>query len=387
MFVPESTLTQAARSDPSVDQLEQRILAAHALVGWAQHELCRAVAAHARSAAHRLDGARDEADWLARRLALEPATARRIAELAEKLDELPALASALATGELSLDQTAAAAAFATPALDDEVAEAARGLTPAQIEHLGDELFPPEPKDDATLVRERRLDLRWVDRRRVLRISGRLPLEQGLIFEGAIRRLADERTAILDEDSGLGRATEPETYATRCADALVSLAATATIEAELDPARTSVILHLRPGAPPQLEHGGIVSRAVAERLACDARVQVVTLKADGTAHATRLTRTAPDPLLRVLRERDRTCRFPGCSATRHLHSHHKWHWFYEGPTTEDNLLLLCGRHHRFLHEHDWHVTGASHALRFHRPDGTTLGTGPPAHAPPAAVAVA
>ena len=117
------------------------------------------------------------------------------------------------------------------------------------------------------------------------------------------------------------------------------------------------------------------------------MQAVTLKADGTAHATRLTRTAPDALVRVLRERDRTCRFPGCTATRHLHAHHKRHWLHEGSTTEDNLLLLCGRHHRFLHEHDWHVTGTSDALGFNRPDGTILGAGPPAHAPPAAVAVA
>ena len=388
MFAPESTLAQVVRSAPSIDQLEQRVLAAHALVAWAQHELCRAVAAHARTAAHRLDGARDEADWLARRLALEPATARRITEVAEKLDDLPALASLLATGELSLDQTAAAAAFATPALDDEIAETARGLTPAQIETLGDELFPPEPKDDATLVRERRLDLRWVDRRRVLRISGRLPLEQGLIFEGAIRRLADEHAPIVDEAAGgLGRTTEPNTYAARCADVLVSLAEAANIEAKLDPERASIILHLRPGAPPHLEHAGIVSKAVAERLACDARVQAITLKPDGTAHATRLTRTAPDALLRVLRERDRTCRFPGCTATRHLHTHHKWHWFHQGPTTEDNLLLLCGRHHRFVHEHGWHVTGPNHALRFHRPDGTTLRAGPTAHAPPAAAAAA
>ena len=62
----------------------------------------------------------------------------------------------------------------------EVAEAARGLTPAQIEHPRRRTVParaegrrhPRYASDA-------LDLHWVDRRRVLRISGRLPLEQGL----------------------------------------------------------------------------------------------------------------------------------------------------------------------------------------------------------------
>lgn len=386
MFVSPST-THAARPTPrSVDELEQRILAAHTLVAWAQHELCRAVAAHARSGAHRLDGARDEAEWLTRRLALDPATARRIAELAESLEELPALAGALARGDVSIDQAAAAAAFATPELDEHVTEAARGLTPAQIQRLGDQLFPPERADDAALRSERRLDLRWVDRRRVLRVSGRLPLEQGLIVENAIRRLADEHRASPVEDAGLGDATEPANHAARCADALVALAETCNAEAKLDPERASVILHLRPGEAPQLESGGVVSQAVAQRLACDARVQAIRVDQHGVAHATRLARTAPDALQRVLRARDRTCRFPGCGHTRHLHAHHVHEWHLDGATAEANMLMLCGRHHRFVHEHGWHVTGhPGHRLTFHRPDGTTLTAGPRAHAPPAAAA--
>jgi len=375
MFVREPTPLSPLQVTPSIDRLEQRVLAAHTRLAGAQHELCLAVAAHARSGGHRLDGARDEAEWLARRLALEPATARRIAELAERLDDLPALASAFAAGELSIDQAAATAAFAAPELDEAIAEAARGLTPAQIERLGDELFPPEAEDDAKIARERRLDLRWTDRRRVLRISGRLPFDQGLILEGAIRRLAEQHLPALEEGADAG------SYGTRCADALVTLAEAANGAESPEPERATVILHLRAGEAPHLEHAGVISRAAAERLACDSRLQAIVTDGGGNAHATRARRTAPDALVRVLRDRDRSCRFPGCSATRHLASHHRQWWAANGPTARDNLVLLCGRHHRFVHELGWAVSGPSNALRFLRPDGTVCSCGPPAHAPP------
>jgi hypothetical protein len=51
-----------------------------------------------------------------------------------------------------------------------------------------------------------------------------------------------------------------------------------------------------------------------------------------------------------------------------------------------MLMLCGRHHRFVHEHGWRVDGhPGHRLTFDRPYGTTLAAGPPAHAPPTAAA--
>ena len=55
------------------------------------------------------------------------------------------------------------------------------------------------------------------------------------------------------------------------------------------------------------------------------------------------------LRRVLEARDRGCRFPGCSHERWLDAHHVVHWADGGETSLENTLLLCGRHHRLLHE--------------------------------------
>ena len=55
------------------------------------------------------------------------------------------------------------------------------------------------------------------------------------------------------------------------------------------------------------------------------------------------------LRRALEARDRGCRFPGCSHERWLDAHHVVHWADGGETSLENTLLLCGRHHRLLHE--------------------------------------
>jgi hypothetical protein len=95
-----------------------------------------------------------------------------------------------------------------------------------------------------------------------------------------------------------------------------------------------------------------------------------------------TRTIPPALRRALQHRDRTCRFPGCHV-RVGQGHHVRHWAQGGPTILANLLLLCRRHHRAVHEEGYQVApGPDGALRFWRPDGRPLPEVPPPAAVPA-----
>ena len=64
---------------------------------------------------------------------------------------------------------------------------------------------------------------------------------------------------------------------------------------------------------------------------------------------RKTRAIPSAIRRALALRDRGCRFPGCTHTRHVDAHHIEHWFHGGKTKLDNLVSLCSQHHRGLHE--------------------------------------
>ena len=75
-------------------------------------------------------------------------------------------------------------------------------------------------------------------------------------------------------------------------------------------------------------------------------------------------------------RDQHCRFPGCAATR-CDAHHVRHWAHGGETTLSNLVLLCRRHHRAVHEEGFRVAlGATGDVLFVRPDGRPLEEAPP-----------
>ena len=89
-----------------------------------------------------------------------------------------------------------------------------------------------------------------------------------------------------------------------------------------------------------------------------------------------TRTIPPALRRALHSRDRTCRFPGCQVG-FGQGHHLRHWAHGGPTALSNLVLLCRRHHRTVHEGGYRVDRLpGGGLRFTRPDGRVLPDVPP-----------
>jgi hypothetical protein len=124
-------------------------------------------------------------------------------------------------------------------------------------------------------------------------------------------------------------------------------------------------------------GQRVSPETSRRLACDAARVEMRHGPDGSVlDVGRRTRTIPPAIRRALATRDRHCRFPGCTA-RHADAHHVQHWADGGDTRLDNLLLLCRRHHRLVHEEGWHVGLRDDAsVRFVRPDGRPLPLVPP-----------
>ena len=93
---------------------------------------------------------------------------------------------------------------------------------------------------------------------------------------------------------------------------------------------------------------------------------------------RKTRTIPPLIRRALEFRDRGCRFPGCTS-KHCDAHHIVHWADGGETKLSNLVLLCRRHHRLLHEGDFRIRMSDNgAVQFLHPRGRPLEQSP---APP------
>lgn len=343
------------------------------------------------------EGFKSCAAWLSWRTGVTPGAAREKVRVARALEELPRLSEGLRRGELSYSVARALTRVATPENEAELVQVARHVPASQVERL----VAGWRSADRSEARERD---RARHEERALRvvpqadgswsIRGRLEPEVGAVLRAALAAAAAALYAAEAAD------TEASADARR-ADALGLVAESAlggglgALPAKgADPEsavptprpvigradRYQVVVHVSAetleeegeSGEARIEGGPRVSAETSRRLACDAGRVVMTHGPDGgVLDVGRRTRTVPAALRRALDHRDDGCRFPGCSS-RHCDAHHLRHWADGGPTRLDNLVLVCRRHHRLVHEEGWRVERtADGEVRFHRPDGRLL----------------
>ena len=135
-----------------------------------------------------------------------------------------------------------------------------------------------------------------------------------------------------------------------------------------------------GGTAEFDHSGPVSTSVAQRLACDASITRILLSPNSEPlDVGRRTPVVPAGMRRALVLRDRHCRFPGCDRpATWCDAHHIVPWSKGGPTSLENTILLCRRHHRLIHEHGGFTLELVQGRPvFGRPDGSVLQErGPP-----------
>src|SRR5439155_12129187 len=119
---------------------------------------------------------------------------------------------------------------------------------------------------------------------------------------------------------------------------------------------------------KLEEGPAIAYETVRRLACDASVVRIAERRGKPLSIGRKTRTIPPALRRALNARDRGCRFPGCDNRRFVDAHHVRHWAKGGETALRNLVSLCRRHHRLVHEGGYSV---DERMRFYDPHGRPI----------------
>ncbi|MCX6492688.1 MAG: DUF222 domain-containing protein, partial [Rhodococcus sp.] len=102
--------------------------------------------------------------------------------------------------------------------------------------------------------------------------------------------------------------------------------------------------------------GPLSRNTSRQLACDCLLTAIVMDENGNPlNLARTARTVTAKQKRALTARDHGCAFPGCGKpAAWTEGHHIWHWTDGGPTDMNNLVLLCGFHHRLIHHSDWEV---------------------------------
>jgi hypothetical protein len=346
-------------------------------------------------------GFRSCAHWLSWRVGLDLGAARERVRVARALGTLPRLAEALARGELSYAKVRALTRVATPETEARLLAVGRAGTACHVERIVrgwrrvDRLA--EARAAARQHAGRALHV-YQDEDGTVVVRGRLTPDVGALLlralDAARETLYQRARATGGSPPAADPALAPPTRAQQQADAL-ALLAEAALHHELDPGapgeRYQVVVHVDaavladPAQPGQsvLEEGSHVSAETSRRLACDASRVVMQHDEDGrVVEIGARTRTIPPALRRALQHRDRTCRFPGCHV-RVGQGHHVRHWAQGGPTILANLLLLCRRHHRAVHEEGYQVApGPDGALRFWRPDGRPLPEVPPPAAVPA-----
>ena len=102
--------------------------------------------------------------------------------------------------------------------------------------------------------------------------------------------------------------------------------------------------------------GVHTASGLRRVCCDARITPAVLGTRGEVlDLGRSARLASKAQRQALVVRDSGCAFPGCDrGPKWTTAHHIVHWAHGGATDQDNLLLLCTRHHRRIHHSAWQV---------------------------------
>jgi len=354
------------------DELAEVIVQLHALVQAAEVQLLAAIECFARREAFSDDGAVSMAGWLTERLSVSRSRAGSWASVAQSLSSSPALSAKYASGELTFDQVKPLARVATPESDEVLARQAVGLSAAQCEVLSRRARPVSLAEAIADHEERFFRFRW--RRRKLCYWGEVSDVDGATLLDALFKQAGD--APIDPETD---AYEP--FEQRLADALVGLASVRLGDWS-EAGRATVICHVDAntlaGLPGEAElHAGpAIAAETARRISCDSRFQLVIEQGGKAIGLGRRMRTVPPWMARQLKRRDSGCRFPGCGRVHYLHAHHIVHWADGGPTDPDNLVMLCTRHHRVLHERRWRILGdPDSSLTFLRPDGRTYESRP------------
>ena len=325
------------------------------------------------------------AHWLNWRTGLALGAAREKVRVARALAELPRLSAEMRRGALSYSKVRALTRVATPATEQRLLGFARSATAAHVERLVrawrrvDRLAAAE--DDQRRHESRHLEV-WVDDDGMLVVRGLLSPEVGAVVQRALEAGFDRLYHDADD-------TAEVSVGQRRADAL-GLIAESALAADLDRGtagdRYQVVVHVEAdglggnaeAGQSALDDGVGVSAEMSRRLACDASTVVMSHACGGTVlDVGRKTRTIPPAIRRALTGRDRRCRFPGCHAC-HCDAHHVRHWADGGTTRLDNLVLLCRRHHRAVHEEGFTVElRGCGETRFFWPDGRDFPDAPPA----------
>ena len=360
------------------------------------------------------------AHWLNWKCGLSLGAAREKLRVAHALKELPRVSEAFASGRLSYSKVRALTRVADRNNEDVLLDLALGGTAWHLERVVRAYRRCKRVDEMDRAQRQHAERAvrcYYDEDDMLVIEARLPAEQGALvvqaLDAAMDRANEARwqaravdkvsagTSAVDKDSAdaclvdkasaeTSAAAEErdEPFVARRADALVEIAESylATGPMALSGGdRYEIVVHVDRDVLThdeegrcEVENGPWIDAETARRLACDASIVRMLDGADGEPlNVGRRTRSISPALRRALQARDRGCRFHGCTYRRFVDGHHVKHWAEGGETSLANLVSLCRRHHRLVHEGGYTVRRLDDgAFAFTAPDKRPIWHAPP-----------
>ncbi|HSP09883.1 MAG TPA: DUF222 domain-containing protein [Candidatus Dormibacteraeota bacterium] len=360
------------------DELRTHLIQSRRALDVQELAFAQAAADFAASDAWEEDGSVSAIDWMRFNCHMTAGAAANAIAVGETLAQMPESHQALVDAEIGYAHVAVMARTAQALGDrfDErlLVDKARESSPGKFFYICHHArHAADPKqyaaEEAERVEQRRLKLStWMDGS--LLISGVLDPVGGAAVRTALEPLARKSGAHDDRD--LER---------RQADALVELASGGGSQAQLQVTTSLETLMGLLGAPAaEMEHSLPVSSETVERLSCDSSIARVLLDSESVVvDVGRSRRVVSEPARRALAARDGQCRWPRCDRPpSRSAAHHVVHWIRGGPTDLDNLILLCHRHHRMVHEGGWQLVKSGEGSVLTIPPTVTFG--PPSRAP-------
>jgi len=354
-----------------IDDLDREIVGLSTRINAATYELLVLIRQFDERAGWVRWGFENCTEWLHWRCDLSMNAAREKVRVAHALKLLPTISAEFSNGELTYSKVRALTRAANTDNEQQLVEFALKTTTRCVEERCRELRCGTEASvaDATRAHSRRsLSVRHDDSRGTMSFHIELPTELGQLVDKALDRVRNEANNDRPEFAD-------ESWSTKQADAFVDVIKS-FLSGDNGKAGTSnhlITVHVDQSA--LVRSGGRSGLPVdtVKRLCCDGHTIAIVEDDQGNPlNVCRKTRVIPKAIERALWARDKHCRFPGCQHKRYVAGHHIEHWAHGGETSLENLMLLCSRHHRLVHEGGFRIDkDYKDRWCFYRPDGIAV----------------